>query len=378
MNILVTGARAPIAADIVRALVEAGHQVWTADSLRFPVGRFAPGARGYVQLPPPRQDFLSFSRKLVAACRQFGIEHIIPTSEEVFWLAAVDLPAGCRGFFPSRAVLGQLHNKAEFAALAESLGYGAGHSEVLRTRAELDAFARDFKIDQYVLKPVYSRFASEVVVHPTPAGIAHIQPSGDAPWLAQRRAVGREVCTYNIALEGELILHAAYQPRFRAGKGAGIYFQPVASGALRNMAADFAKATGATGQLSFDVIEDKRGLVALECNPRGTSGAHLAAQNLRRFGKALVGQEAAGAELFQPAMLSVPMLMYHPSLLMHRNGREAWNAASDAMAASGIPLWAQGLAMAEMLARAAAAGKGALAGTTHDIEWNGEEIGVRA
>ena len=375
MNILLTGARAPIAADIVRALVSAGHQVWTADSLRFPVGRFAPGARGYVRIPPPRQDFIGFSRRLVAACWQLGIERIIPTSEEVFWLAAVDLPAGCEGFFPSQAVLGQLHNKATFAELAQSLGYGAGHSEVLRTRAELEAFAREYQIDQYVLKPVYSRFASEVVIHPTPAGIAHIQPSGDTPWLVQRRAVGREVCTYNIAVNGELVLHAAYQPRFRAGKGAGIYFQPVASGALRDMAADFAKATGATGQLSFDVIEDKRNLVALECNPRGTSGAHLAAQNLRRFGKALVGQEAAGAELFYPTMLTLPMMVYHPGIFLHRNGRQAWAAAEDAMSAAKVPLWAQGLAMAEVLARSAAAGKGALAGSTHDIEWNGEAIG---
>jgi len=37
MNILVTGARAPIAADIAKALAQSGHKVWMADNLRTPI-----------------------------------------------------------------------------------------------------------------------------------------------------------------------------------------------------------------------------------------------------------------------------------------------------------------------------------------------------
>ena len=206
MNILVTGARAPICSDIVRALVSAGHRVWTSDSMLFPVGRFTPGSEGYVRLPAPRTDFPAFAAALVATCERLGIERIIPTSEEVFWLSAVrGLPTTCVGVYPPLHILGHLHNKKTFAALACRLGYGAQVNHTLQSKEDVTAFAQGADLQAFVFKPVYSRFASEVLVSPTLKQLAGIAPSPENPWLAQSRAVGQEFCVYNVAVEGKLI-----------------------------------------------------------------------------------------------------------------------------------------------------------------------------
>jgi hypothetical protein len=374
MNILVTGARAPISADIVRALAAAGHKVWTSDSMLCPVGRFSPFSQGYVRLPAPRADFQAFQKALISACERLGIERIIPTSEEVFWLSAVSgLPAGCTGFYPSLAQLGHLHNKKTFAALADRLGYGAAENHLLRGPESLETFVRTAHLENYVLKPVYSRFASEVLVSPSRGDAEKIQPTEEEPWLAQSRARGTEVCLYNIAHNGKLLLHTAYVPRWRAGKGAGVYFEPTHQEALRKLAADFVRATNFTGQISFDVIVTTTGMVALECNPRGTSGVHIAAQDLAQFGAALLGDVLPGSAPTKPIMLALPHLMYNTRAVF-REGRAAWARASDAMKAAGIPLLGQLAATLELLGRTLGSGKTAIEVSTADIEWNGEII----
>ena len=375
MNILITGARAPISVDMIKVLVKAGHQVWAADSVQFPIGRFVPGVQGYVRLASPRHEYRAFASQLVDACSRLGIEKVIPTSEEVFWLAHVDLPAGCLRQLPDADVLEELHNKWRFAHLAAQLGYGADRNILFRTRDALNTFLANEENDEYVLKPVFSRFASQVVLHPTPQNTKHIAPNTEQPWMAQSRARGTEICVYNIAQRGELLFHVAYQPVFRAGAGAGIYFEPVRNEALRVMSARFVEATAATGQLSFDVIDTAAGLVAIECNPRGTSGAHLAAQDPEAFAAALLGVEHIVSTVdLRPMMLSLPMLAYHAVRLLEPQVRSAWRKATDPLSVAAVPRWAQCLATTELLARSIWTGKGALAASTHDIEWNGERI----
>jgi len=376
MRILVTGARAPICVDIVRALTKAGHQVWTADSMRFPVGRFSPASQGYIRLPAPRKNFETFASELVIFCKKFNIERIIPTSEEVFWLAAIkDLPETCQGFFPSREVLGQLHHKQTFAILAKSLGFGAAENLLFSTKAELDSFAASANLSKYVLKPIYSRFAASVLISPTLEQTKDIRPTAEAPWMAQTRAYGREVCLYNVAVDGKLIQHVAYTPKYRAGQGAGVYFEPVSSARLSELSERFIASTNFTGQISLDVIETDEGIVALECNPRGTSGVHLAVQSLHQFGYALVGKVGSSVQPQQPIMLEMPLRLYHPLIGITKSGRRALHQAKDAMTVAGVSPYCQALAMAELIIRALITRQSLLATATADIEWNGESIG---
>ncbi|VTR20119.1 Uncharacterised protein [Serratia fonticola] len=87
MNILITGARAPVAIEWARIALRSGHRVWLADSLKWPLGRFLQGIEGYLRLPSPRQDLAGYQRQLQGYLDQHAIELLIPTCEEIFYLS---------------------------------------------------------------------------------------------------------------------------------------------------------------------------------------------------------------------------------------------------------------------------------------------------
>lgn len=375
MNILVTGARAPIAADIAKALALSGHKVWVGDSLRAPVSAASPFIQKLLHLPAPRGDFHRFVAALVAACSDLAIDAIIPTSEEVFWLAGAAplLPPSVRVCTSPLPVLAQLHHKGSFARLAVCLGYGAPENHEIVQPSDL---ARLDDPTRFVLKPVYSRFATRTLIGPAATALAGLRPSPAQPWLAQTRVMGRELCAYNVAEAGRLLLHVAYEPMFRLGVGASMYFSPVASAALRAMSEQFIQATGFTGQISFDAMETATRLVALECNPRGTSGVHLAVQQPALLAAALLGQPTDGTVplLASPRVLLLPLLLNHPGLVLRARDRRLLRAGQDALAAAGIPLWGQAKALGEMGWRALRTCMSIPLASTADIEWNGEPI----
>lgn len=369
MNILITGARAPISLDLARTLAGTGHHVWMTDSLRFPIGAASPDIRGYIRMSPPRQAFGAFANELESTCARYQIDLIVPTSEEVFWVALAKSVGRLTAdaLAPPLGKLLTLHDKWSFAQLAGTLGYGAGENRLLETPEAVQAL--ESHID-WVLKPVCSRFASRTLISPTPAQRARIQPSPNEPWLAQQRAHGPEYCTYNIAQGGELQLHVAYRPKWRAGKGASVYFEPHTDLRLRDMATTFASQMKLSGQFSLDVIDTGEKLVALECNPRGTSGVHLAAQFPEAFSNALLGKCKASELTPQPAMLGLPLRLYHPVKAIYGELSTDIARARECVAAAGVGMWPSIAATLEILAKAIVSRKSVLATTTHDIEWN--------
>lgn len=379
MNVLITGARAPIAADIARALALAGHRVWAADSLRWPLAGASPFVQATLRLPAPRNDFRGFVAMLRHACTQLSLDAIIPTSEDVFWLAAAapELPSSVHVRTSPLSVLAPLHDKIRFACLATELGYGAPEAHAILRPAD---FAQLSDPAAFVLKPTYSRFASRTLIAPTACQLAQLQPSPEQPWLAQSLVRGREYCLYNVAVAGRLALHVAYEPTLRFGPGAGIYFSPIVDERLRAFSEKFITATQFDGQISFDVIDTASGLVALECNPRGTSGAHLAAQAPTAFAAALLAETPPTLNppflLTEPRVLLLPLLLSQPQILLRHHGRQLLRAARDANSAAGLSIFAQARAFAELAWIATRSRLSFAAASTADFEWNGEPIHV--
>jgi hypothetical protein len=375
MNVLVLGARAPIAADLAQALTLHGHRVWLADSLRAPVAGCSPHAIGLIRLPAPRVRFAEFRSALIAQCSALAIDAIVPVSEEVFWLSAMAdaLPSSVNVRTSPFSMLAALHDKARFAVLATQLGYGAETNVVLTSTADRDALVAP---ETMVLKPVFSRFAARVLVRPNQSELHRVRPTPTHPWLAQTFIRGRELCAYNVADRGRVLLHVAYAPTFRFGIGASVYFTPIVSEPLRELCERFVAATRFTGQISFDVIEGKDRLVALECNPRGTSGVHLAVQDSARLAAALLGEPmpVGPSVTSRPRMLLLPLLLQHPTLPFTASGRRALGTARDAMIEAGIPPHRQAIALAEMAWRSLRTGLPLSRASTADIEWNGEPL----
>jgi hypothetical protein len=380
-TILITGARAPVAQDLARACRATGMTVHLADSVmpwaarmlqpRFPIHR----------LPPPRQAFPAFRAALSTLVDATGADLILPTCEEIFWIAEAAQRDGhvARLFAPPPALLRRLHSKALFPQLARELGLDAPETHVVASRDDLGRVP--IEPAALVLEPEFSRFGSHVKVAPNDAAIARIEPTSARRWVAQRRIIGEEISSWAAIRAGAVTAFAAYRPRWRHGRTAAYQLEAVDLPAVRRITDRIAEATAMSGHLSFDVLVDRDGRAwPVECNPRAVSGLHLfdASPGL---GRAIIEDgpcltpPAGRPRHLAPAML----LLGVPAAL--REGRLGallvdWRAGRDVIGRSGDRLALVGSLVdaARFAWTALRAGRSATAATTADIEWDGEPI----
>ncbi|MCF6443734.1 ATP-grasp domain-containing protein [Nereida sp. MMG025] len=274
-TLLITGARAPVALHLARLLGQAGYKIVLADSFKHPLGaacRFAT----YVQIPAPADGLTPYANAINAVINDYDIDLIIPTCEEVFYLAmlvaqdALSAPLDA----PSLDHLTTAHNKFAFIEQLSSFGIPVPQTQLLQTTQDVQDLVPNAA--EYVFKPVWSRFASRVLIKPTEAELADVRPTHRAAWVAQKHIEGREISVYAYARSGTVIALSAYHSLFRAGLGAGVCFEPVMSDRIQAFVARYVQKTAWTGQISFDLIEAADGTIwPIECNPRATSGLHF-------------------------------------------------------------------------------------------------------
>ncbi|MFE4569541.1 ATP-grasp domain-containing protein [Paenibacillus chitinolyticus] len=275
MNVLLTGCRSYTALDLARRFRDSGWNVFAADSVKFPVCRGSRAVKEFFHVPSPREGCREFIAALAAIIRSAGIDLLLPTSEEIFYIAhgRKELSRYCRVFCDDFEVLDSLHNKWAFSGLTEGMSARTPETKLLTSAAQLKELGDP---SAFAFKPVYSRFASEVLLAPSrlPEGFA---PSPDRPWIAQRYILGLELCSYHLAVDGEIAAYGSYEPSYRLGQASGYYFKPVHREKIDRFAAELVRKLDFTGHVAFDYIEEKDGtLHVLECNPRATSGLHLA------------------------------------------------------------------------------------------------------
>jgi hypothetical protein len=359
-RVLITGARAPAALEWVRALHGQGIFVVAADTLHWPLTRFSNAIDFYERLPAPAENPVAYGQAVNALCLRHSIDLIIPTCEEVFYLAHQRDVIQARLLAPSFDALRQVHHKFTFSALSNSLAVSTPPTRLLQSVADLRALAvSDLALG--VLKPAWSRFANQTIIKPTQAQIRSIVPTLEAPWLWQHFAAGREVCSYSIAVDGDVLVHKLYQPKHRVGQGSGIYFEPISNPLIEEFVNQFCKQLHWTGQVAFDYIETDAGAVVLECNPRATSGVHLMRYE-------------------EPKALQISFAMWLFGLPKALGSLSNWwhdyHRAEDVIAThcDPAPLWVQPLCLLEILWRAVTLRKSLLSAATADIEWNGEDL----
>ena len=406
---LILGARAPACLEWARALQQENWQVSTADSLRWPLSRFSQAGKNYHRLPEPRDNPQAWIDALKKLVLEKKIDWIIPTCEEVFYLAwgAEQLHDDCNLLTSDFALLQQLHHKFHFAQFTQAFELTAPESFLVSSQSELNSFMRDEK--DWVVKPAFSRFATNTYVKPTISELENVLPTAEYPWVVQQFIEGKEHCSYSLVKEGEVISHAVYHPKYRVGKGSGIYFDVTQPVAILQFVKEFSAATQFTGQLAFDFIEDKNGkFFVLECNPRATSGIHLFNDQSGALtgvfdredplpasplpgggafvpspgkGRARVGSFSFEQTILQPTthprMSSMAMILF----ALHKQGwrKSFWQdffKAEDIVSHAGEhkPHYAQLLCLLEMCGRAVKQRKGLLAAVTADIEWDGQEL----
>ena len=254
---LVTAGRAPAALEWVRSLAGRGWTVYVADSYRYTMSAYSRYVTGVVRVPPPREEPERFRRAVHGLIKNLRLDLVVPTCEEVFYLADLHPAVFCSNL----ELLRRLHSKWTFLNCARGRGVEIPESSWCNARSELPE-----DLENLVFKLEYSRFGEGTTVGRAPTRY---------PCLAQQRLRGPELSGYGIALEGKLKAWSLYEPVHRIAGASGIFFRPRQQTAARNFAQALVEKLGYHGQIAFDFMQTVEGLFVLECNPRATSGVHL-------------------------------------------------------------------------------------------------------
>ncbi|RWE16289.1 MAG: hypothetical protein EOS76_21075, partial [Mesorhizobium sp.] len=368
----------PAALHLARLVHGAGRGVILADTPARPVAAASRACARYHRLPPPRFEPQAYANAVEALTRAENVQLVIPTCEEVFHLALAwrgrTMPA--KLFAPDIRLLAQVHNKHSFIRLAEQLGLAVPETTLLNSRDDLESVrghSRDL-----VFKPVWSRFASHVLLRPTPDFLDAIAPSPAMPWVAQRFVEGEEISAYAVAREGRLKALTLYRSPYRAGKGAGIFFERVEDEAARDLVERIVAGTTWTGQISFDLMREPGGRVLpLECNPRAVSGLHFF-RDPARFAAAVLGDgPEVRPDVTLPQTVRLAMWIYGLPVALRSGGlarfRKAIREGQELLDWPGdsAPVRAQWPALAEIAGMAWRERISLQAASTRDIEWNG-------
>lgn len=357
-TILITGARAPIALEFARSFKTLGYKVIMADSLYFPISRWSNCVDRYYKIPSPVFQSGEFILHINEIIEKEKIDYIIPTSEESIHLSAYRKEIHCKIWVSDLSTTLSLHNKLDFYKFYKD-------KLPIPPTQKLASFKDWGTSIEYVFKPIHSRFASAVVLNKT-LTFNDWEKEDFELYIAQKKILGKEICLYSIWEKGVCKAITAYHPKYRAGKGAGIFFEPVHHEPCFELVENLGKELHYNGQLSFDIIIDKENKPwFIECNPRGTSGAHLFSKKL---GKAFEKNNETIQSNNQEIALKNILLFTKPNLLLKSNFWKAKDAIFDRTDLT--PSLLQFISLIEICAIALKNKTSILKASTRDIEWN--------
>lgn len=383
MHILILGARSPVALEWARAFKSSGYTVSVADCIKFPLTRFSNCIDHFFYYASPRHHLNIWCEQLINYIKKNSISLVIPTTEEAFYLSykhAV-LSKFTTLFVADFSLMRQLHHKGDFAKLVQNFTIKTPKTIAVSDKETL-LNIYTHKIKEKVIKPAYSRFASATLIKPSLDQLIAIDSiSPQFPWIIQDFIAGRELCSFTVFKEGKVMAHSSYQPIYRAGKGAGIYFKPDLSEKIIQFVHEFGTNTQFTGQAGFDFIEDAdENLWVLECNPRGTSGIHLFNKQHKELSQQIIlnTSESLYSTATQPLTFKFAMLFV--AFPHHFKNCKKWWA--DYQIANDILnhpndnniRFLQWLPTLEMFYISLKHKRSIWQATTEDIEWNGESL----
>ncbi|TWU06099.1 ATP-grasp domain-containing protein [Stieleria varia] len=382
-TILVTGGRAPAALELVRLLHASGYRVVMAESLRWHLSRQSWAvARNYF-VPWPSREPDNYVDSIAEIIDKEQATLLIPTCEEIYYLAErrERIPHTCVLLAPEWPQLHTLHSKWLFIHQARRYQLAVPETKLLTSRRACELEFESGR--ELVFKPVYSRFASSTVVRPKCLDdFAAVQPNLEFPWVAQEYISGRQLSTYSLAHEGKLLAHVNYPMNFSTGIGPTFAYEPIAHPAMLQWVAQFVAAERFSGQIAFDFIEREDGsVIAIECNPRSTSGLHLFRRRID-LGHAFVHPEQHTGPMLvprsrRPVQHTLILLLWAIGYVRSWSELKRWARTfiwgKDILLSvhDPLPLLMFGFNLLPVLARARKYSVNIDQAATMDIEWNG-------
>ncbi|KAJ6263164.1 hypothetical protein Dda_1725 [Drechslerella dactyloides] len=300
LNILLTNGRFPVTLDLARQLKKCGHTVYVVDCMHYHVGKFSNAVRQSFRAPAPHDNQSGYRAAVASIIRSQNIDLVIPMHEEIIHLSgATDPEILTRLLAPPKNILLRLHNKWEFSQWVQKLGLGVPVHYLCESAEDVRGLPglADGRVE-YVLKPVFGRASQNVFHLKGGAGevelgkgmrIDQLDIGAGRKWIAQEWVYGERYCSYSVIRDGKVQAFSLYKVLETIDGSSCVYFRSVEHQGIFDYVSDVATELGLEGvtgafQLAFDFIEgstnplhpetDAR-LVAIECNPRCTSGVHL-------------------------------------------------------------------------------------------------------
>lgn len=293
-KILLTGGRGPAVLDLARQLHRAGHTVYMAESRSIYFCRFSNTIKAHAVIPHPAKDETGFIQGLVSLIEKYDIDYLIPGYDEGFFVAKHknSFPSSTTVFVENAETIDILNNKFKFIEHMQKLGIGAPHSEHIKNEDELkQVFAAQKFEKPYILKSIYSAggLMAKTIRENTQLEDIKI----NFPCIAQKMIPGRVWSTYSVVHQGRMTFFVNYYPLYTFREnGAAICFETQFSLPVFELVKKIVKEMNYTGQIGFDIIEHPDGsLWPIECNPRVTSGAHLA-KTVENFADCLLNPDS--------------------------------------------------------------------------------------
>jgi hypothetical protein len=279
MKILVTSARMPFALSVIRQLAASGHEVHSSDTYASAPGNHSRYLKGHTVTASPRDETETFTRQVRDYCAEHGIDVVVPTWEEAFYLSTAreQIEEVATLYTAKFETLAEVHDKDSFEQLVERLGIRAPTGVTVRSDEELlEAIGR---WPHYFGRGVYSRGGVTLLTNHGPlAGRIKpedVHPTPDAPWLVQEFVEGPMVCTYSTVHDGRVTAHSTYRAPRQFHHSTGVQFESIDGSESLAATQKIAAELNYTGQMSLDFVDTGDGLAIIECNPRTTDGVLL-------------------------------------------------------------------------------------------------------
>ncbi|MCH2022058.1 MAG: ATP-grasp domain-containing protein [Saprospiraceae bacterium] len=379
-NILLTGGRAPATLHLARLLKQQGHIVCIADTFAKNLTSVSKYIDKSFITSAPRQSPKDFVAEMVNIITDNEIDVLIPTCEETFHISLhkSNFEKHCMVFTSDILLMQELHDKWKFNQLLKKLSLPFPKSFFTKTQGELSSAIKE--VNQFVAKPVYSRFADKVIINDKNE-LGNVNINEKEPWVIQEYIEGSHFCSFSIANKGHLSAHAVYPVGYRVQNGAAIYFEAIEVPEIEDIVTTIAKDKKYTGFLSFDFIKKETDgkFYTIECNPRVTSGIHLfdSKDAFMPFKKSL---SICYPKENNRMMLTVAMVLYN--LAETRSWTSFWDLIQCMLKAEDVvfswrdlkPFFAQFMSIFYFYKLAKENNISILEATTHHIEWNGDML----
>ncbi|MEO1225638.1 MAG: ATP-grasp domain-containing protein [Pseudomonadota bacterium] len=317
-RILVTCGRFHPATGIVRALHQGPCRIDVVDSFKLATAMHSNAVAKLHVAAAAAPDPVQYAQDIAEIVQQRGIDLVVPSYEDGFFLARYADKILAPLFAPTFETIAHLHDKARFIELCAGLGLPAPKTEVVASREDLRTAIGQF--DAYVARPAYSRGGMVYLTNHGPRsgeiGLDDCDPTAENPWLVQDYIEGNDACSFSVVRNGRILVHCVYEPTIQASGGFSVQFSSIEDFGSLEVTSTICARFNYTGFIGFDFRRTADGFVMMECNPRSSAGVFLTPKAW--VADAIVGDPTEtrivepgarrqyDAFLFQPGMVQLP------------------------------------------------------------------------